>query len=72
MSCGGMSVPRRKVEVGGCAVKCAQSSGECPGERRTFLEGREEGDRVDVEGAREPDGGARDREGGARRAEAAD
>ncbi len=54
--------------MGGWAVRWAQSRGEWPGERRTFLEGRREGDKVEVE----RDGGAREREGGggARRVEA--
>lgn len=68
MSCGGTSAPRRNVGVGGLAVRCAQSRGEWPGSRRTFLEGRVEGERVDVE--REEFGGAREREGGARRVDA--
>ncbi len=63
MSCGGTSAPRRKVGVGGCAVRWAQSRGEWPGERRTFLDWREEGDRVEVEREREREevgvGGAR-------------
>lgn len=79
MSCGGTSAPRRYVGVGGLAVRCAQSRGEWPGSRRTFLEGRVEGLRVEVE-RREEDGvvvvavgGAREREeggGGARRVDA--
>lgn len=68
MSCGGTSAPRRNVGVGGLAVRCAQSRGEWPGSRRTFLEGRAEGERVEVD--REEVGGAREREGGARRVEA--
>lgn len=36
----------------------------------TFLEGRDDGARVEVEGASVELGGARDREGGARRVEA--
>lgn len=68
MSCGGTSAPRRNVGVGGLAIRCAQSRGEWPGSRRTFLEGRVEGERVEVE--REEFGGAREREGGARRVEA--
>ncbi len=68
MSCAGTSAPRRNVGVGGLAVRCAQSRGEWPGSRRTFFEGRLEGERVEVE--REEVGGAREREGGARRVEA--
>ena len=30
-------------------MRCAQSSGEWPGGKRTFLEGREEGGRVEIE-----------------------
>lgn len=52
MSCGGRDAPRRKVGVGGWAARCAQSRGEWPGVRRTFLEGREEGERVDVDAGR--------------------
>lgn len=70
MSCGGTSAPRRNVEVGGLAVRWAQSRGEWPGSRRTFLEGRVDGERVEVE--REEVGGAREREGGARRVAAVD
>ena len=54
--------------MGGLAVRCAQSRGEWPGSRRTFLEGRVDGERVEVD--REEVGGAREREGGARRVEA--
>lgn len=54
--------------MGGLAVKCAQSRGEWPGSRRTFFEGREEGESVEVE--REEIGGARELEGGARSVEA--
>ena len=68
MSCAGTSAPRRKLAAGGLAIRCAQSRGEWPGSRRTFLEGRLEGARVEVE--REEIGGAREREGGARRVEA--
>lgn len=68
MSCNGTSAPRRKVGVGGLAVRCAQSRGEWPGSRRTFLEGRVEGERVEVD--KDEEGGAREREGGARRVEA--
>lgn len=48
---GGTSTPRRNVEEGGLVVRCAQSSGECPGSRSTFREGRDEGARVEVDGA---------------------
>ena len=73
MSCGGTSLPRRKVGVGGLAVRCAQSRGEWPGSRRTFLEGRLDGERVEVVGAREVVvGGAREREGEPRRIDAVD
>lgn len=51
---GGTSGPRRRYGFGGEEVRAAQSRGEWPGLRRTFLEGREEGERVDVEGASEP------------------
>ena len=44
---------------GGLLTRCAQSSGEWPGARRTFLEGREDGGREDAVGASERDGGAR-------------
>jgi len=77
MRLGGTSAPRRKVAVGGFAVRCAQSRGEWPGSRRTFLDGRIDGAKVDIEGARDrldafagPDGGARNveaAEGGGRR-----
>lgn len=63
-------MPRRKLGAGGFAVRYAQSRGEWPGSRRTFLEGREEGARVDAEGARLEVGGARERDGGARRVDA--
>lgn len=53
-------------------MRWAQSSGEWPGERRTFFEGREEGERVEVEGAREDGVGGRDRDDGPRRVEAAE
>ena len=49
--------------MGGCLVRCAQSRGECPGSRITFLEGRWEDGRVEVVG---------EGEGGARREDAAD
>lgn len=68
---GGTSAPRRNVGVGGLAVRWAQSRGEWPGSRRTFLEGgRVEGWRVEVE---RREAGAREREesgGGARRVDA--
>ena len=54
--------------MGGLAVRCAQSRGEWPGSRRTFLEGRVEGARVEAE--REELGGAREADGGTRRAAA--
>lgn len=54
--------------MGGLAIRYAQSSGEWPGSRRTFFEGRVEGDRVEAE--REDVGGAREREGGARSVDA--
>jgi hypothetical protein len=72
MRCGGTEAPRRKVGVGGYLMRWAQSSGEWPGERRTFFEGREKGERVEVEGAREDVRGPRDRDGGPRRVEAAE
>ncbi len=53
MRVGGTSAPRRKVDEGGLEVRCAQSSGEWPGDRRTFLEGRAELGRVEDVGARE-------------------
>ena len=53
-------------------IRCAQSRGEWPGARRTFLEGRDEGERVDEEAGIGKEGRARDREGGARRDEATD
>ena len=40
MRCCGNWAPRRKVDVGGFEVRCAQSRGECPGLRITFLDGR--------------------------------
>ena len=50
---------------------CAQSSGEWPGSRRTFLEGRVEGGRVEVDGERSEDvEGVRP--GGTRKMEAAE
>lgn len=72
MRCGGTEAPRRKVWVGGCLIRWAQSSGEWPGERRTFFEEREEGESVEFEGASEVDWGPRDRDGVARRVEAAE
>lgn len=56
---GGTSGPRRRYGFGGEEVRAAQSRGLWPGLRRTFLEGREEGERVDVEGASEPGVGER-------------
>lgn len=49
----GTSAPRRKVGWGGLAIRCAQSRGEWPGSRRTFLEGRADGAWVDIDGARD-------------------
>jgi hypothetical protein len=66
-----MSAPRRVEEEGGLRVSAAQSSGEWPGGRSTFREGRWEGGRVEVDAAT----GARldaPLRGGARREEAAD
>lgn len=71
MRLGGTSAPRRKVGVGGLAVRCAQSRGEWPGSRRTFFEGRVEGERVEVEGARDVGEGFEEFEGEARRVDAA-
>lgn len=68
----GTSAPRRKVGVGGLAVRWAQSRGEWLGSRRTFFEGREPGARVEVEGARDVRGGLRVFGVGARRVEAAE
>lgn len=51
--CEGTSEPRRNVEDGGEVCSAAQSSGEWPGARRTFLEGREAAGRVEAVGARE-------------------
>lgn len=59
------------MEEGGLLVRCAQSRGEWPGSSWTFLEGRAEGARVEVEGARREDV-AGFRPGGARRVEAVD
>lgn len=72
MSCGGTSFPRRNVELGGFWVKWAQSSGEWPGSRITFLDGRDNGARVEVVGARDVVVGAREREGGPRKVDAAE
>ena len=72
MSCGGTSFPRRNVGLGGLWVKCAQSRGEWPGSRMTFLDGRDDGARVEVVGARDVVVGAREREGGLRRVDAAE
>lgn len=61
--------------MGGCWVKWAQSSGEWPGSRRTFLEGRLEGASVDVETdavTEDGEGAARGWEGGTRRLAATD
>lgn len=72
MRLGGTAAPRRKVAEGGLLTRCAQSRGEWPGARRTFFEGREEGGREDVVGAREREGGTRREEaaeGGGRRVE---
>lgn len=68
----GTSAPRRKVGVGGLAVRWAQSRGEWPGSRMTFLEGRFEGASVDIEGPREEEKGLRELDGGARRVVAAE
>lgn len=57
--------------MGGCRVRYAQSSGEWPGSRRTFLDERLEGARVDVDRGREEVEGASDRDGGVWRLEAA-
>ena len=53
-------------------MRWAQSRGEWPGSRMTFLEGRAEGDRVDVEGAREDVAGFERPDGGPRKVEAAE
>ena len=61
--------------MGGAATRAAQSRGEWPGARRTFLEGREEAGREEDVGAREEVGGLRRRdaaEGGGRRVEDGD
>lgn len=72
MRFGGTSAPRKKVGVGGFAVRCAQSRGEWPGSRRTFLEGRAEGASVEIEGARDELDGFRELDGGTRNVEAAE
>lgn len=72
MRLGATEAPRRNVEEGGLWTRCAQSRGEWPGARRTFFEGREEGGRLEVVGAREREGGTRREEaaeGGGRRVE---
>lgn len=53
-------------------MRFAQSRGECPGSRMTFLEGCFEEGRLDAVGAAERVGGASERVGGMRRVEAAD
>ncbi len=72
MSCGGTSFPRRNVGLGGLWVKWAQSSGEWPGSRITFLDGRDNGARVEVVGARDVVVEVREREGGPRKVDAAE
>ena len=72
MSCGGTSFPRRNVGVGGLCVRWAQSRGEWPGSRITFLDGRDDGARVEVVGARDVVVGAGERDGGPRRVDAAE
>lgn len=72
MSWAGTSFPRRNVGVGGLWVRWAQSRGEWPGSRITFLDGRDDGARVEVVGARDAVVGARERNGGPRRVEAAE
>ena len=72
MSWGGTSFPRRNVVVGGLWIRWAQSRGEWPGSRITFLDGRDDGARVEVVGARDVVVGAREREGGPRRVDAAE
>ena len=72
MSCGGTSFPRRNVGLGGLWVRWAQSRGEWPGSRINFLDGRDDGARVEVVGARDVLVGAREREGGPRRVDAAE
>jgi len=52
MRLGGREAPRRKVVEGGLLTRCAQSRGEWPGARRTFFDGRDEGGREEVVGAR--------------------
>ena len=53
MSRGGTSTPLKKVGVGGWEVSCAQSRGEWPGGRMTFLEGRADGASVEDVAANE-------------------
>ena len=72
MSWGGTSFPRRNVGVGGLWVRWAQSRGEWPGSRITFLDGRDDGARVEVVGASDVVVGARERDGGPRRVDAAE
>ena len=72
MRFGGTSSPRRKVGVGGFAVRWAQSRGEWPGSRSTFLEALFAGGSVDIEGAREVLDGLSEADGGARSEEADD
>ena len=72
MSCGGTSFPRRNVGVGGLWVRWAQSRGEWPGSRITFLDERDDGARVEVVGARDAVVGARERDGEPRRVDAAE
>lgn len=73
MRMGGTEMPRRKVDVGGWFVICAQSRGECPGFSTTFFDGRAEGARVDEETARLVGFEApTQRDGGMRRLEAVD
>ena len=71
MRWGGMSAPRRKVEVGGLDVNAAQSSGEWPGGRITLREGLWEGGSVDIDALVEV-GRFDVREGGRRRVDAAE
>ena len=70
MRCGGTFTPRRFEDEAGDLVRRAQSRGEWPGERMTFLLLRDEGGWVDVVGARELFGA--DLEDGARRVDAAE
>lgn len=55
-------------------MRCAQSSGEWPGARRTFREGRLDAGRVEDVGVRDEGGpaAAGEREGGVRRVDARD